>query len=661
LFGLPVQERRPRGRGQGIAAAASCCYAPHTPYVPSGASRPSSRITAPTSFTWGTAPDGSESVGTVLSLKRTILNDAGQTVATDQYFDLTSVSYSQTSATLGSAWSASSPTAGNYYHTAYAYNDRGRLKKTVSPAGTISRIVYDGLGRVTSTWVGTDDVPTSGYWSPTNTAGTDLVKVSENEYDGGGVGDGNRTYKENELSGGLSKVYTYDGLNQLAGFQRGTLNSTKDGISGTVARNQSWDPDALGNFESVTTNGTAQTRTHNKQNELTGVGSNTLTYDNNGNLTTDETGRTFTYDAWNRPIAVNGTIHYAYDALGRRVREGTTLLLYTPAWQVVEERDWREPTTYRARYVWSPVYVDALVLRDRLVASGGDSGSSQSATAPGGPLAAGYMERMYALQDANYDVTALVDTSGTVLERYVHDPYGLVAVYNAGWSATGGGLGYGWQYLHQGGRWDQTAGLYNFRSRDFSPTLMRWAEPDPIGFQARDFDLYRYERDTPPNRVDPTGEKCKIAFRCYVVKVGFRGVVTPVGSHCGLVIQDDIGTLTLDGGGGSDGQQQLITDAWPPYPPETNPRTGPFTDNDDKVCKCLRGYKDKFNNAKIPRDTFEGNSSWTLRCMVTKCRVSAAWPPPFSEPSGYNGRGACIKYADVPNPNDPCKKPTRSC
>jgi YD repeat-containing protein len=49
--------------------------------------------------------------------------------------------------------------------------------------------------------VGTDDTPTTGFWSPTNTTGTNLVKVSENEYDGGGVGDGNLT-KVTEYPGG---------------------------------------------------------------------------------------------------------------------------------------------------------------------------------------------------------------------------------------------------------------------------------------------------------------------------------------------------------------------------------------------------------------------------------------------------------------------------
>ncbi len=70
------------------------------------------------------------------------------------------------------------------------YDVRGRANKTVDPDGTIRRTFYDGLDRVSSEWVGSDDTPTSGYWAPTNTAGTDLVKFREYTYDGGGVGHG---------------------------------------------------------------------------------------------------------------------------------------------------------------------------------------------------------------------------------------------------------------------------------------------------------------------------------------------------------------------------------------------------------------------------------------------------------------------------------------
>jgi len=47
-----------------------------------------------------------------------------------------------------------------------------------------------------------------------------------------------------------------------------------------------------------------------------------------------------------------------------------------------------------------------------------------------------------------------------------------------------GGSAYDWLYLHQGGRYDVTSGLYHFRFRDYSPTLGRWTSLDPLSYAA---------------------------------------------------------------------------------------------------------------------------------------------------------------------------------
>src|SRR5262249_43241065 len=156
----------------------------------------------------------------------------------------------------------------------------------------------------------------------------------------------------------------YDNLNQLTSFQRGTLNAGKTGLVGSASRSQSWSPDAAGNFNSVTSDGTTQTRSHNKQNEITSVaGATTPAYDANGNLTRDETGRQLVYDAWDRLVQVkdaggNVLVTYRYDALGRRISAtagGVTRdLYYSDAWQVLEERVGGQA---QIQYVWSPVYV----------------------------------------------------------------------------------------------------------------------------------------------------------------------------------------------------------------------------------------------------------------------------------------------------------------
>jgi RHS repeat-associated protein len=182
-------------------------------------------------------------------------------------------------------------------------------------------------------------------------------------------------------------------------------------------------------------------------------------------------------------------VSYQYDLLSRRIVEnpGTSRdLYYSAGWQVLEE--WVDGQA-QVQYVWSPVYVDALVLRDR--DADGNSGN-------------GLEERLWVQQDANFNVTALLDGSGTVVERYVYDPYGSVTILAPNWSVRGTS-GYDWVYLHQGGRLDGVSGLYHFRMREYSPALGRWLQIDPLGFGAGDNNLYRYTGNTPSNATDPRG------------------------------------------------------------------------------------------------------------------------------------------------------------
>jgi RHS repeat-associated protein len=306
--------------------------------------------------------------------------------------------------------------------------------------------------------------------------------------------DGNRLYAYNAVSTTNSELYTYDGLNQLTTFDRGTLNGGKTAISGSPSRSQSWDFDALGNFDSQTTNGTAQTRSANKQNEITSISSATTpAYDSNGNMTGDETGRTFKYDAWNRLVEVKNSggttlATYRYDGDGRRVREtrsGTTTdLLYSNERQVLEER---VGSAIGSSYVWSPVFVDAMIVRDRDTDANGTLD-----------------ERLYAVQNANYDVAALINTSGTVVERYAYDPFGVFTVLTGSWGSRSSSS-YDWKHLYQGEAWDQDSGMYNSESRLYSPTLGRWNEPDPLGGGSGEFNLYRSRKNSPAGNQDPSG------------------------------------------------------------------------------------------------------------------------------------------------------------
>jgi RHS repeat-associated protein len=65
-------------------------------------------------------------------------------------------------------------------------------------------------------------------------------------------------------------------------------------------------------------------------------------------------------------------------------------------------------------------------------------------------------------------------------------------------------------YLHQGGRYDGETGLYDFRNRFYDPEKGRWLNLDPMGFDAGDSNLYRYEGNDPISVIDPSGLKLKI-------------------------------------------------------------------------------------------------------------------------------------------------------
>src|SRR6185295_10139979 len=88
----------------------------------------------------------------------------------------------------------------------------------------------------------------------------------------------------------------------------------------------------------------------------------------------------------------------------------TRHLYYSDQWQVLEERIEDEDTAER-QFVWGMRYVDDLVLRDR------DTNADGSLD-----------ERLYALQDPNWNVAAVTNSTGDVQERYVYDAYGAPLV-----------------------------------------------------------------------------------------------------------------------------------------------------------------------------------------------------------------------------------------
>ena len=122
---------------------------------------------------------------------------------------------------------------------------------------------------------------------------------------------------------------------------------------------------------------------------------------------------------------------------------------FSSDWQLLETKVGSNTVT---RNVWSPVYVDGLVLRDR------DTDANSTLD-----------ERLYSLQDANWNTTALVNTSGTIQERYTYTPFGQVTFRDSSGSTLSNSAK-DWIFLHQGGE-KIAAGDYEFRNRLYSPSL----------------------------------------------------------------------------------------------------------------------------------------------------------------------------------------------
>jgi RHS repeat-associated protein len=343
----------------------------------------------------------------------------------------------------------------------------------------------------------------------------------------------------------------------------------------TIYRSWEWSLDALGNWagytqivdldgDGVDTNEgdslLQQTRTHNKVNEIdndddhTNTPSGSITggswvlpvHDAAGNMTrAPRPGQESTaaealltvYDAWNRPAKVykdsnaNGSLdvgtdalvaEYRYDGRGWRIAKILpdpghankylrTDYYYNESWQTLEERTNDNldsgdtvATAVKVQWLWDIRYIDAPVLRWRDADSNSENGLE---------------ETLYYCNDANMNVTALVNaSSGTVVERYVYDPYGKATIYDDDWSDT-----ISWdnskknEILYCGYRWDPETGMYQVRNREYHPTMGRWVSRDPQGYASgllRDLQgarptlltaLYLYGEEGPLTGSDPLG------------------------------------------------------------------------------------------------------------------------------------------------------------
>ena len=258
----------------------------------------------------------------------------------------------------------------------------------------------------------------------------------------------------------------------------------------------------------------------------------------------------FAYDYRNRLIKVevlNGQswdtrAEYFYDALNRRVRvkkpltpATDTVYLYD-GWQCIEEREFDgdlQKWTPRRQYVYGAHYLDELVAKLE----------NSSLT--------------FYLQDSNYNVVALADDEGDVIERYSYTPYGEVTIT----SPTGGEQQtiLNDTHLFQGQRRDPETGLYYFKNRYYSPVLGRFLQRDPAEYKDG-MNLYQAFGLSSTTRIDPYGlsDYWKWSLWDIIPPVGaFHGFFA-IGEAAGMSVADNLLIPLIKSSGEMEGSRQEI-------------------------------------------------------------------------------------------------------
>ena len=275
---------------------------------------------------------------------------------------------------------------------------------------------------------------------------------------------------------------------------RGEVINSTNNIQNALARSYSYDPignrltATEGDINNPATNPSAKTYTTNSLNQYTQINT-TLppppttvqpTYDDDGNMLAEGTGKVYTWDCENRLIQVNlpngEIVKYYYDSSSHRIKREyhapsntTTTTYHYDDWNVIAETttvtaigdsEVSSTTAITKTYHWG------LDLSGTLQEVGGVGGLLSSKTTTGETIT-----QHHYTYDANGNVSELINGEGSISAHYQYDPFGNT-VSSTGTNALTNTCCFSTKF------WDDQTGLIYYGYRFYNCQLGRWINRD---------------------------------------------------------------------------------------------------------------------------------------------------------------------------------------